>query len=442
MTTTSTATSPTQDGSTDIPTGLDVPAEVPLGRDLGRTVNYEKAVGMYGRSEIEFLTSHYNIGDEIGYRAYKALKPLKKRGKDMFDQAIEQGIDSVPDAPQELIDLFESVDTVPGWVDWEQLHRGSVAYWRGGKMVVMSLAYAAIGAGFRTYGGSRPLVLSRRLIERDQVGRRLIETLRWAADSSKPHGITRHGDGFRMTMQVRWIHAAVRYHLSRNKDWDWDDWGLVVSNMDSIYTMGSLFCEAVIDALEKAGMKVTQQDKEDITALWRYIGHIMGIPEEVNFTDWADLKRKSAIVKLLEHPADEGCRALMKSLTDYMCEEEIEGYEVIPGPIDQRLDADQKRKLTYGLMRAWAGDEICDQLDIPDNRLRYILPVAKPFVGAYDRITRVLPHDDEAKALQAIRAFGVATQVHEGETEVADSDDVIRGFNRNSSRAHEILAKS
>ncbi|QYB00594.1 DUF2236 domain-containing protein (plasmid) [Rhodococcus sp. USK10] len=423
------------------PAGVDVPADVPQGRFLGRTVNYEHAAGIYGRPDLEFITSHYNIGDEIGYRAYAALKPLKGRGKAMFDQAVEHGIDSVENPPAELMELFKSVDTVPDWVDWDQLHRGSVAYWRAGKIVVMTLAYAAIGAGFRTYGGSRPLVLSRRLIERDQVGRRLIETLRWAANSSKPEGMRRDNEGFRTTMEVRWIHAAVRYHLSRNDDWDWQDWGLVVSNVDSIYTMGCLFCEAVIDALEKAGIKLSDQEKEDITALWRYIGHIMGIPEDINFRDWQDLKRKSAIVKMLEHPADAGCRALMKSLTDYMCEEEIEGYEVIPKVIDKRLDADQKRTLTYGLMRAWAGDDICNQLGIPNNRLRYLVPAAKPFLALYDRITRKLPHDDEAKAWRAIEAFGVATRVREGETVVADSEDVVLKLACNSSRAHEILHK-
>lgn len=422
--------------------GIDVPSDVPPGHLLGRTVNYEQAVGMYGRPELEFMTSHYNTGDELGYQAYAALKPLKGAGKDMFDQALTHGIDSVDNPPQELVDLFADVDSVPDWVDWEQLHRGSVSYWRSGKLVVMTLAYAAIGAGFRTYGGSRPLVLSRRLIERDQVGRRLIETLRWAANSSKPGGMLRNGDGFRTTMQVRWIHGAVRYHLSRNKDWDWDDWGMVVSNLDSIYTMGCLFCEAVVDAIEKAGIKLSAQEREDITALWRYIGHIMGIPEEINFTDWADLKRKSAIIRQIEHPADEGCRALMKSLTDFMCEEEIPGYEIIPKAIDKKLDADQKRKLTYGLMRSWAGDDICDQLNIPRNRLRFLLPVARPLLTLHDRISQFLPHDNEAKARKAIEAFGVATIIHEGETEVADAEDVVTKLRQNSSKAHEILTKS
>ncbi|WP_345393534.1 oxygenase MpaB family protein [Haloechinothrix salitolerans] len=421
--------------------GLDVPAGVPRGRELGRTVNYEHAVSVYGRRDLEFFTSQYNTGDELGYAAYRALKAIGGDGKSMFDQALEHGIESVSDAPAELVALFESVDNVPDWVDRSQLRRGSVAYWRHGKLVVMALAYAAIGAGFRSYGGTRSLVMSRRLIERDQVGRRLIETLRWAATSTRPGAMDRYGDGFRLTMQVRWIHAAVRYHLSRSDAWDWDDWGLVVSNVDSIYTMGSSFCEAVVVALEKAGVKITQHEKEDITAMWRYIGHVIGLPEDVNFRNWSDLRRKSGMVRILEHPADDGSRALMTSLTDYMCEEKIDGYQVLPAFIDNRLAPHQKRRLTYGLMRSWAGDDVCDELEIANSRLRYLLPAAKPLIVAYDRICRVLPHDDEIKAMRTLDAFGVATATRDGESDVADADDVVQGFVRNSARARDLFTR-
>ncbi|MDB5969182.1 MAG: hypothetical protein JWQ90_1632 [Hydrocarboniphaga sp.] len=421
--------------------GIDVPLDLAPGRDLGRTVNYEQAVALYGKDLVNFITDHHKIGDEIGYAAYNAM--LARDGnvaaKQMFDQALAKGIGSVENPPPEMVDLFSSLDNVPDWVDWDELHRGSVAYWRAGNIVVMALAYAAIGAGFRTYGGSRPLVLSRRLIERDQVGRRLIETLRWAANASKPGGMRRNGDGFRMTMNVRWIHGAVRHHLSRSDKWDWQDWGMVVANSDSVYTMGCLFCEAVVDALAKAGIKLSTREIDDVTALWRYIGHVMGIPEDINFHDWQDLRRKSEVIRLIEHPADDGCRMLMASLKDYMCEEEIEGYDVLPRFIAKRLSVEQKKTLTYGLMRSWAGDEICEQLAIPDNKLRYLLPTLRPFIMAHDKISRLLPHDDEAKAIRSIEAFGVATKLNDGETEVADADDVVRGMKKFSGRAHEIL---
>jgi hypothetical protein len=410
----------------------DVPADLPLGRHLGRTVNYEQAVGRFGRPAVNHLTDHFNIGDELGYRAFAALKQ-QKLGRDMWMQAIAEGVDAVEGAPPELVELFKHADTVPDWVDWEQLRRGSIAYWRPGKLVVMALAYAAIGAGFRTYGGSRELVLSRRLIDRDQVGRRLVETLRWAANASKPDGMRREGDGFRMTMEVRFIHAAVRYHCARDENWDWNDWGISVDNGSAIYTMGTLFSESVINALTKVGIKYSDQEIEDIVALWRYIGHIMGIPEDINFTDWADLRRKSDIIRMIEHPADDGCRTLMKSLTDFMCEETIEGYEVLPPFLDKRLGPDQKRRLTYGLMRGWAGDEICEQLAVPNNRLRVAVPMMRPFVGAYDWINRRRPsYDAEAAALRALEEFGVAIALNDGDAEVAPADDVVARLAANS----------
>jgi hypothetical protein len=422
-------------------TAADIPPDLVEGRLLGRTVNYDSATQIFGRTDVELVAAHYNVGDEIGYAAYAALKESfsAREGKQVYEKALTHGIDSISNPPPALVELFKSVDQVPDWVDWDQLRRGSIAYWRAGKLVVMSLAYAAIGAGFRTYGGSRPLVLSRRLIERDQVGRRLVETLRWAANASKPEGMRRDGDGFRMTMNVRLIHGAVRYHLSRDSSWDWNDWGLPVDNVDAIYTMGSLFTEAVIDALGKAGIELSDTERDDVVALWRYIGYVMGIPDEINFTDWADLKRKSAIVKLMEHPADEGCRILMRSLTDFMCEEKIEGYEVIPAAIDKHLSVGQKKTLTYGLMRSWAGDDICDQLGLPDNNLRYLLPAARPVVALKERITRRLPHDDEAKAWRALEAFGIAIALAPGDPEVADPDDVVSGLVRNGAQAHEIL---
>jgi len=428
---------------TDTPTALDVPADLVDGSRLGRVVNYERALAVFGRGPVEHLARHYNIGDEIGYAAYLALRNVEGApgpGRKMFLQALEHGIDSVEGAPPELVTLFKSVDDVPDWVDWHQLHRGSVAYWRVGKLTVMALAYAAIGAGFRTYGGSRELVLSRRLIERDQVGRRLIETLRWAANASKPDGMRRHSDGFRMTMKVRMLHAAVRYHCSRSRHWDWNDWGISVDNVSAVYTMGTLFTEAVIDALAKGGIRLRDPERDDIVALWRYIGYVMGIPDDINFTDWADLKQKSGIIRMLEHPADDGCRALMRSLIDYMCEEKIEGYHVLPPFVDERLTAAQKKTLTHGLMRAWAGDDICEQLAVPDNRLRYLVPAARPLIRAYDALRRRHPsYDDEAAARRSLTEFDVAIALEDGAPEVAPADDVVEMLARNEPSARQAL---
>jgi hypothetical protein len=94
----------------DGPTALDVPEDLVDGSRLGRVVNYDRALEVFGRGPVEHLARHYNIGDEIGYAAYLALRNVEGApgpGRKMFLQGLEHGIDSVVGAPAELVALFK-----------------------------------------------------------------------------------------------------------------------------------------------------------------------------------------------------------------------------------------------------------------------------------------------------------------------------------------------
>ena len=52
---------------TDALTALDVPEHLVEGSQLGRVVNYDRALAVFGRGPVEHLARHYNIGDEVGY---------------------------------------------------------------------------------------------------------------------------------------------------------------------------------------------------------------------------------------------------------------------------------------------------------------------------------------------------------------------------------------
>ena len=78
-------------------------------------------------------------------------------------------------------------------------------------------------------------------------------------------------------------------------------------------------------------------------------------------------------------------------------------------------------------------DEICDQLAVPNNRLRVAVPIMRPIVGTYDWINRRRPgYDAEHAALRTLDEFGAAIQLHEGDTEVAPPDDVVARLAANS----------
>ncbi|HEV8623305.1 MAG TPA: hypothetical protein VG034_02500, partial [Acidimicrobiia bacterium] len=120
--------------------------------------------------------------------------------------------------------------------------------------------------------------------------------------------------------------------------------------------------------------------------------------------------------------------------------EKIEGYHVLPPFVDERLTAAQKKTLTHGLMRAWAGDDICEQLAVPDNRLRYLVPAARPLIRAYDVVRRRLPtYDDEAAARRSLAEFDVAIALEDGAPEVAQADEVVDMLARNEPSSRRAL---
>lgn len=93
--------------------GADVPADQTEGRQLGRTVNYEHAVGIYGRPEPRVHHQSLQHRRRTRLSRLPSAQTLKGRGKAMFDQAIAHGIDTAVDPPAELVALFAEADNVP-----------------------------------------------------------------------------------------------------------------------------------------------------------------------------------------------------------------------------------------------------------------------------------------------------------------------------------------
>lgn len=275
---------------------LDVPAGLPRGIDLGRIDNKEKAIAMYGRDTVERLADHALLADDYAYQAMLDFKDKSNNASwRTFDRALEHGIDAIDDPTPGLAALFAQLDRVPEWVDFDQLYRGAVAFWRAGPVVPPVLAWGAIGGGFSMYSSTRPVLFSGRLRHTDHVGTRLIESFRYVVAAYTPGGMRRFEEGFRLTAKVRMIHAAVRHSLSHSNHWDWADWGIPINNLDSMVTQAGQFGVKFTDAVQSFGIRFSDRELEDIFALSRYVGYVIGVPEEILHTDYADARRKTDI---------------------------------------------------------------------------------------------------------------------------------------------------
>lgn len=410
----STDTTTRREGSLDVPEGL------PKGIDLGRINNRDKAISIYGREYVERMTEHALLGDDAAYRVMLEIKDrsLKQTNWRTFDQALEHGIDSLDDPSPAMVAFFEELDTVPEWVDHDQLYRGAVAFWRAGPLAPMVLAWNSIGVGFSMYSSTRPVLFSGRLKAADQVGTRLTESFRYIVAAYTPGGMGRYEPGFRLTVKVRMIHAAVRYALSRSEDWNWEEWGVPINNLDSMNTQTSQFGVGFVDAIQDTGVKFTAQEEEDILALSRYVGRIIGVVPELLHTSVEDARFKSKFHKLIEQPADDLCREVIHAIMRFSVEHPPGDVELLPGPVAKFMTTERRLKLAFGMLAGWQPKYVMEMSGVEHTPWHYTVPIARPIVRVAHRISRWLPHDDEATAFKSLQNFDAAIRVPDGDKSV------------------------
>src|SRR5262249_51979302 len=177
----------------------------------------------------------------------------------MLEAALDRGIGAVPDAPEALRALFAELDRVPAWVDWPTLDAGGELLMRAGPFGGMVLGAGSLVLGYASPGGNKPLVFSGRLTE--QAPRRLDETSRFVQAVCRPGGMQRSGDGFKITVKVRLMHAEVRRMILRSGRWDDARWGAPLNQHDMAATT-LLFSLVVLEGLRSLGLVIGREEAE------------------------------------------------------------------------------------------------------------------------------------------------------------------------------------
>ena len=256
--------------------------------------------------------------------------------------------------------LWKQVNTVPEWVDWEQLSRGQEAFYRYGVATMVGLAYQSLLGGFgagrvvetlaRT-GGFSPAVSKRRLYETGQWNLEVTKDL----DSIKPGG-----EGWISTIRVRLLHSAVRSRImkmteARPEYYNTEAWGIPVNDLDQAGTIGTFSAAPVWMALPRQGIYMRKQEIIDYIALWRYLAYLIGAPEKF-FETPEIVKKFQETLLYYEIEPTETSRILAQNL--------VKGLQGEP-PLYASAD------IIIAGARWLNGDELCDQLGLYRPSLYY-----------------------------------------------------------------------
>lgn len=241
-----------------------------LGHELFPSDDRARALceGLYGGDPVaERFVAEVFFG-EIGH----------VRGRQLLTRALRDGIDAVPEAPESMRALFAEFDTVPDWVDREQVELGAEVWRRWGTML-FNVAGVTTLEIYTESGVALPLSLAGGYAG-DSALRRFLESAKFWIDTSEPGGLFTPGSEGRTTaMLVRIMHVAVRQRVGSHPEWDAERWGLPISQTYMMLTqIGGSVAPAM--ALWVLGYQTTPAEMRAALHFNRYMGHLLGVDPE------------------------------------------------------------------------------------------------------------------------------------------------------------------
>ncbi|MVF14921.1 DUF2236 domain-containing protein [Ketobacter sp. MCCC 1A13808] len=233
------------------------------------------------KERVERARAYTMLGDTVA-DAYAALMPQYgfKRLIDMLKQACDQGVKSVENPPQELIDFIGSMENVPAWLDPDLMEEGArISRNQMANLTPFAIRGAFIATFMNKYSGL-PMALTGALSSESAV-QRVNETASFFTTATLPGALRRYGVGFKAAAMVRLMHSMVRFNLlTRSEKWNVDVFGIPIPQVDQMPAGTIPAFLAAFSAMSRKKKRFTREERA-IVELCRYQSFLLGLPEEL-----------------------------------------------------------------------------------------------------------------------------------------------------------------
>lgn len=188
-------------------------------------------------------------------------------------QQIKQNQDiNKPELPEMIQNFFVQEGQMPDWANGDLLQQASAFFRKYAAQFSSMLSFLSLPYTYAAANGVKVLYLTGRIHQ--DTAKRLHETARYLMDITAPGTFDPEGAGIVSSLKVRLMHAAVRYHLKKDKRWD-AAWGLPINQEDMIGTNLS-FSALPILGLKKMKYHLRQADMTAYLHLWKVAGQFLG----------------------------------------------------------------------------------------------------------------------------------------------------------------------
>ena len=317
------------------------------------TEGYERIRRTAPRMAANYIR-HTLVGDPLAEAMTEDLAELGfEEGSRLLTDAINsEGEVPLRNAPESMRKFFQEAETPPDWLDYSAFAPAVRMFHRNSWEVLVAFVTAVLVEGFAT-NIAKSFFITGRL--RDQGARRLGQNNRHIMEIFLPGGLERHGDGWKLSVRIRVVHARLRRLLSNSDDWDYDAWGVPISAAHLGFAI-TAFSARLLKHMKALGADYTVEEANSFMDVWRYTGHLMGIPETILFHNVEEALRIYEIGLMCEPPAPTESVVMANSL--------INSAPTIAGITEPEARRKMARYM-YRLSKGLIGKEVSAQLHYP-----------------------------------------------------------------------------
>ena len=323
--------------------------------------------------------AHTTVGDpEVDAVARQFSLLGRQETARLIQAGMEQDYGALVDAPPALRDFFERLESPPDWVDHSVFIPGVHLFHRNTRLAIAAFVAGTLVEGFTT-GISKSFFVTGRM--RDQGVRRLNQNNRHLIEIFMPGGLARHGDGWKLSVRIRLVHAQIRCLLEDSDEWDAEAWGAPISAAHMGFAICA-FSARLLKHMQSLGAVFNDRERESFMAVWRYTGLLIGVPETILFRDEKDALEIFEIGRMCEPIAD------MESIS--MANALVNSAPTVIGA-DTPASRRKLAKQVYRISRALIGDDVADQLKFPLLRTLGLLPLLRASARYSRLMDRIWP---------------------------------------------------
>lgn len=303
-------------------------------------------------------------GDEVVKDVY-STKKFNEASKEI-EHYIRNGVSENDNVPESVKKLFSQTQNIPDWLDYKLLKSGAELCMRSNLDSLISLRDYCLIGGYDYAYLNKPLIVTEAL--KKGAVKRLSETLDFWVNVTRYNALEIHAKGYEFAIKTRLIHSYARLSIKKHyKDWDVENWGEPINSWDMMATYIG-FSLVFLHSLKKLGNTFSIEEEKGIFHLWKYVGYLLGIPEQLLPDDKKQATEYFHLWTSIQPPSDKDSVLLAHSLLDESLENPILKYKF------------QRTNLRYlHICCTWflLDDEVCKRLQIPEVSNRNLFPKSK-----------------------------------------------------------------